>query len=237
MEDPPSIYAASYTVGALNTGTDNVASFSSRGPVTIDGSDRIKPDITASGTGIRSAITRPTASTRALAARQWRARISPVPWHCSGARDQSCVTIFLAVDSLERSGVISSLPTSAARRTRQTTFTGWGRVDIFAAVGPTPSPVPSCSPFPCFQPVTLREDFDGVTPPALPSGWVATNAQGPPPLWVTSNSGVPVPPADTPPNAAFIDDPAVVSDKRLDSRLFLLPPGDTDVNISAQLQS
>ena len=34
MEDPPSIYAASYTVGALNTGTDNVASFSSRGPVT-----------------------------------------------------------------------------------------------------------------------------------------------------------------------------------------------------------
>src|SRR5439155_1496371 len=54
MEDPPSIYAASYTVGALNTGTDNVASFSSRGPVIIDGSNRIKPDITASGTNIRS---------------------------------------------------------------------------------------------------------------------------------------------------------------------------------------
>jgi hypothetical protein len=34
---------------------------------------------------------------------------------------------------------------------------------------------------------------------------------------VTSNSGMPVPPADTSPNAAFIDDPAVVSDKRLDS--------------------
>jgi subtilisin family serine protease len=49
MEDPPSIYAASYTVGALNTGTDNVASFSSRGPVVIDGSNRIKPDITAPG--------------------------------------------------------------------------------------------------------------------------------------------------------------------------------------------
>ena len=30
MENPPSIYAASYTVGALTTGTDNVASFSSR---------------------------------------------------------------------------------------------------------------------------------------------------------------------------------------------------------------
>jgi hypothetical protein len=41
-------------------------------------------------------------------------------------------------------------------------------------------------------------------------------------VWVTSNSGVPLPPADTPPNAAFIDDPAVVSDKRLDSLHFPL---------------
>jgi len=63
----------------------------------------------------------------------------------------------------------------------------------------------------------LIENFDTVTPPALPLGWLATNALGPLPLWVTSNSGVPAPSADTEPNAAFIDDPAVVSDKRLDS--------------------
>jgi hypothetical protein len=63
----------------------------------------------------------------------------------------------------------------------------------------------------------MSENFDGMTPPALPPGWLATNAQGPPPLWVTSNSGVPIPSTDTPPNAAFIDDPAVMSDKRLDS--------------------
>src|SRR5438093_2656567 len=54
VQDPPAIYAASYSVGALNTGTDNIASFSSRGPVTIDGSNRIKPDITAPGTNTRS---------------------------------------------------------------------------------------------------------------------------------------------------------------------------------------
>jgi len=53
--DPPSLYAASYTAGALSTGTDTIASFSSRGPVTIDGSGRIKPDISAPGTGTRSA--------------------------------------------------------------------------------------------------------------------------------------------------------------------------------------
>ncbi len=55
VTDPPSFYEASYSVGALNTGTDTVASFSSRGPVTADGSGRIKPDITAPGTSTRSA--------------------------------------------------------------------------------------------------------------------------------------------------------------------------------------
>jgi hypothetical protein len=70
---------------------------------------------------------------------------------------------------------------------------------------------------PCWGLRTLSENFDNVTPPALPVEWLATNALGPPPLWVTSNSGAPSPPADTPPNAAFIDDPGVVSDKRLDS--------------------
>jgi serine protease AprX len=54
IENPPSLYAASYTVGALNTGTDIVTSFSGRGPVIIDGSHRTKPDISAPGTTIRS---------------------------------------------------------------------------------------------------------------------------------------------------------------------------------------
>ena len=67
---------------------------------------------------------------------------------------------------------------------------------------------------------TFSENFDTLTPPALPTDWLATNALGPPPMWVTSNSGVPNPPADTLPNAASIDDPAVVSDKRLDSLQF-----------------
>ena len=78
---------------------------------------------------------------------------------------------------------------------------------------------------PCWMRTTMQENFDFQTPPALPPEWLATNAQGPPPVWGTSNSGVPVPPADTLPNAAFIDDPAVVSDKRLDSFQFSLFEG------------
>src|SRR5450759_4264980 len=52
--DSPALNAAVYTVAALNSGTDSIASFSSRGPVTIDGSNRRKPDISAPGTNIRS---------------------------------------------------------------------------------------------------------------------------------------------------------------------------------------
>ncbi|HJQ69993.1 MAG TPA: HYR domain-containing protein [Blastocatellia bacterium] len=66
------------------------------------------------------------------------------------------------------------------------------------------------------------ENFDTVTPPALPTGWTATTAidcatSDP---WATSNAGVPAPPADTPPNAAFVNDPNCISDERLDSPVF-----------------
>jgi hypothetical protein len=89
-------------------------------------------------------------------------------------------------------------------------------------ISPTPPPTPSCSP-PCSLPVGFSENFDNVTPPALPPDWLATNVLGSPPMWVTSNSGGPVPPADSLPNAAFIDDSAMVSDKRLDSLAFPFP--------------
>jgi hypothetical protein len=65
--------------------------------------------------------------------------------------------------------------------------------------------------------VSFSENCDGATAPALPAGWAASNATGPAPLWVTSSSGTPAPPADTAPNAAFVDDPGEISDKQLQS--------------------
>jgi hypothetical protein len=87
-----------------------------------------------------------------------------------------------------------------------------------SAVCPIVRPTPC--PGRCSQLVVLAQNFDNVVPPILPPDWLATNALGPPPLWVTSNSGLPMPPAATAPNAAFVDDPGVVSDKRLDSLHF-----------------
>jgi hypothetical protein len=42
----------------------------------------------------------------------------------------------------------------------------------------------------------------------LPPGWSSTT-------WITSNAGLPTPPADSLPNAAFVDDPVTISDKQL----------------------
>ena len=52
---PAAIYEASFSVGAVNS-VDAIAGFSSRGPVTVDGSNRRKPDITAPGVSIRSSV-------------------------------------------------------------------------------------------------------------------------------------------------------------------------------------
>jgi hypothetical protein len=55
----------------------------------------------------------------------------------------------------------------------------------------------------------LDDSFDSVTPPTLP-GWTATNAIDPDGIfWQSSNTGLPSPPADSPPNATWINDPAV----------------------------
>ncbi len=51
----PATYGAAFSVGATNLSTDTIAIFSSRGPVTADGSNRLKPDISAPGVGLRTA--------------------------------------------------------------------------------------------------------------------------------------------------------------------------------------
>ncbi|NHZ72453.1 MAG: S8 family serine peptidase, partial [Aquificales bacterium] len=55
INTPAAIYDASFTVGNT-TSTDVIASSSSRGPVVVDGSNRLKPDVSAPGTFIRSSV-------------------------------------------------------------------------------------------------------------------------------------------------------------------------------------
>jgi len=55
VSDPPALYDSSVSVGATNS-ANQISSFSSRGPVTADGSNRTKPDMSAPGENIRGAV-------------------------------------------------------------------------------------------------------------------------------------------------------------------------------------
>ena len=88
---------------------------------------------------------------------------------------------------------------------------------------PCPSPTPSPSPTP--TPELCVQNFDGVTAPALPPGWVASNLiTGDGTMWVTSTTS-----PDTSPNDAFIADQDGISDKAMVTRAFLV------VNASASI--
>ena len=156
MEDPPSIYAASYTVGALNTGQDNVASFSSRGPVIIDGSNRIKPDICAPGTNIRSSY---NTSDNAYVSLSGTSMATP---HIAGA-----MTLLWCARPDLRHNISGSrtalndaaffLPTSsAARRTsKQCCWLGPSRYPCCCA--PSPPPAPCLPPAVDFETLRWRD--------------------------------------------------------------------------------
>jgi hypothetical protein len=69
------------------------------------------------------------------------------------------------------------------------------------------------------------ENFDFVTPPVLPPELTAINAIDPDGIfWQTSDSGEPAPPAESLPNAAWVNDPDTISDKYLDSPSFSIDP-------------
>lgn len=55
VSTPSAIYDAAFTVGATDN-TDTIAGFSSRGAVTVDGSNRLKPDISAPGVNTCSTV-------------------------------------------------------------------------------------------------------------------------------------------------------------------------------------
>src|SRR4029453_14178689 len=145
VTDPPSFYAASYTVGALKTGTDTIAFFISRGPATFDESGRIKPDITAPGTSTRSAS---NSSDNAYTFADGTSMATP---HIAGAM----ALLWSAIPGLQNqidasqaalnNTAVHIASTQCGAAGPPNNVYGWGRVDAFAAVtngNPTPTPTP-----------------------------------------------------------------------------------------------
>ena len=172
VSNPPGIYEATYSVGALNTGTDTIASFSSRGPVIADGSNRIKPDICAPGTGTRSSY---NTSDNAYASLSGTSMATP---HIAGAM----ALLWNAVPSLRHQLTDSrdALNNSAVHLDSTQCGTagppnnvfGWGRVDILAAVGggsPTPTPTASATATATATPRPTPTPRSGPSPRARPT--------------------------------------------------------------------
>jgi subtilisin family serine protease len=129
---PPTTYQQSFSVGAFNHSTDQIASFSSRGPVTYGGETYVKPNIAAPGVSIKSSV--PGSDY------DWISGTSMAAPHVAGA-----VALLLSaapgyagqVDAIE-----AALTTSAESKsdsqcsdpTPPNNVWGWGILDTLAAV-------------------------------------------------------------------------------------------------------
>ncbi len=140
VDDPPAIYAESFSVGAYDSG-GSIASFSSRGPVTIDGSGRLKPDIAAPGVLVLSAS---NASTSTYSTLSGTSMAAP---HVAGAAAllwDAAPYLVGEVDLTEWVLRLSARPAFTTQgcggdtaTSRPNNVWGWGKVDALAAVSAT----------------------------------------------------------------------------------------------------
>jgi len=149
VDTVPAFYDAAFSVGAT-TLLDTIASFSSRGPVTVDGSNRMKPDVVAPGVQIRSSVpgatyTRFSGTSMATphvsgaVALIW----SAAPWLANHVPETEALLRATAVQ-LTSDESCGGVPGSAIPNP----VFGWGRIDVLAAVydalalagPPTPEP-------------------------------------------------------------------------------------------------
>lgn len=134
VQYPTAIYEAAFSVGATDN-SDAIASFSSRGPVTIDASNRLKPDVVAPGVSIRSSI--PGGSYG------FSSGTSMAAPHVSGLVAlliSANPTLAGRVDSIETAITSSTLPLTTAENCGGTSGTdipnntfGYGRIDALEA--------------------------------------------------------------------------------------------------------
>ncbi len=132
VSEPAAIYDAAYSVGAYSAGTGTVASFSSRGPVTVDGSNRLKPDIAAPGVSVRSAYVTggySVMSGTSMAAPHVAGAIALLWSARPGMRNDIEETEYI----LDQSAVPVSSTLCSSAGVPNNTY-GWGRLDIKAAV-------------------------------------------------------------------------------------------------------
>jgi subtilisin family serine protease len=153
---PPAIYDASFSVAATNI-NDFIAGFSSRGPVTSDGSQRLKPDISAPGVSIRSS--------RRGAAYGYASGTSMAGPHVAGLAalligvNPALAGNVPALESIIRQSAVPLVTSEGCgedgpAEVPNHTF-GHGRIDALAAVQLATPPVPTMAPLAIWLSATL----------------------------------------------------------------------------------
>jgi subtilisin family serine protease len=135
IDDVPGSYEASFSVGAT-TLADTIAAFSSRGPVIVDGSNRVKPDVVAPGVQIRSSVpggTYTSYSGTSMATPHVSGAValiwSAAPWLANHVPETEALLRATAV-RLTSDQSCGGVPGSAIPNP----VFGWGRIDVLAAV-------------------------------------------------------------------------------------------------------
>jgi len=156
VNDPPAIYEASFSTGAYDI-TNLLASFSSRGPVTRDGSNRLKPNISAPGVNVRSSYFSSDTSYVNLSGTSMAGPhvvgVVALLWSARPQLQRDIANTKTILQNTANPAVTVNPPQTCGgipNTTIPNNSFGYGRVDALAAVNSvppgTPTPTPTASP-------------------------------------------------------------------------------------------
>ncbi|TAL61129.1 MAG: T9SS type A sorting domain-containing protein, partial [Bacteroidetes bacterium] len=135
VNGPPAHFAGSFTVGST-TSTDAMSNFSSRGNINIDGSGRIKPNVSAPGSNVRSCIKNGTYSTFSGTSMAGPHVVGAVALLISAV--PSLAGQVDTIESILEKTCVKITSTQTCNGTAPSTYpnntVGHGRIDILAAV-------------------------------------------------------------------------------------------------------
>lgn len=145
VSDPPSIYDASFSVGAYDI-NNQLANFSSRGPSTFYSPNLLKPNISAPGVGVRSSYnsgdtTYVSLNGTSMASPHVAGAVALL-WSARPQLARDIAATKTVLQNTANSGVTVSPQTCGGTPSTQipnNTF-GYGRVDALAAVNAVPPP-------------------------------------------------------------------------------------------------